>query len=73
MVVSSPTTKNINKRRSGTAISLSMWRIRDWSNKQHFYNAQLTKHILMEILSEEFKWIALDPNHFENRHTKNIN
>ena len=53
----------------------SRWRIKKWSNKQQiiFKNKpKLTKSILMDILSKEFKPIAFEINQLENRHTKNI-
>ena len=54
----------------------SMWRIKNWSNKQQIIltnQPNLTKNISMETLSKEFKPIALDINQFDNQHIKNIN
>ena len=52
-----------------------MWRIKRWSKKQQIifaHKPNLPKNISMDILSKEFKPIALEVIQFENRHTNNI-
>ena len=54
----------------------SRWLIKNWSNKQQIVftnNSNLTKNNSIEILSAEFKLIALEIIQFENRHTNNNN